>query len=190
MTPNLSSQESGSPSLVVRIVRRQVAQICRLRHPRKLFRALVTGYLICSNHLPESLVYVCVKAAGFDVAAPCGLSGARIGTANLQIGSGSWANRGLCIEGAGSVSIGNGVLIGPEVLIVTSLHEKVVGGRVRREPSYLPVRICDNCWIGARAMILPGVTVLDDVIVAAGAVVASDIGPGGVYGGVPARKIG
>ena len=150
-------------------------------------QSFITGYLISSNHLPESLVFVCVKMAGFVVDGPCGLCGAQIGTANLQIGSGSWVNRGLCIEGAGSVSIGSGVMIGPQVLILTSTHEKVVGGRLDREPSYLPVRIGDNCWIGARAMILPGVTISDDVTVAAGAVVAADIGPDGVYGGVPAR---
>jgi maltose O-acetyltransferase len=178
------------PSLFVRFARREVDQIRQLRHPRSYFQSFVAWHFISSNHLPESLVFLFVKMAGFDVDGPCGLCGAQIGTANLRIGSGSWVNRGLCIEGAGSVSIGSGVMVGPQVLIVTSTHEKVDGGRVEREPSYLPVRIGDNCWIGARTMILPGVTIADEVTVAAGAVVAADIGEAGMYGGVPARKIG
>jgi len=51
------------------------------------------------------------------------------------------------------------------------------------------VRIGDRCWLGARAMILPGVTVGEGTIIGAGAVVNKDCEPGAVYAGVPARRV-
>jgi maltose O-acetyltransferase len=156
---------------------------------REFARRVVTGYLVPSEYFPESLIFSCLRAVGLDVAEPCGLRCARLQTDDLSIGRGTWANRGLYVEGRGRVAIGAGVLIGPEVLIVTSTHERDESGAISAESSYAPVTIGDRCWIGARVVILPGVRVFDDVTIAAGAVVASDIGPGGLYGGVPARKL-
>ncbi|MHB1087367.1 MAG: acyltransferase [Acidimicrobiales bacterium] len=170
-------------------VGRQVARIRRLSQPRDVLREILTKYLLPSNLFPEWLIFRTLKVSGFVVAQPCGFSAARIQTPSLTVGSRSWANRGVYIEGRGAVCIGDDVLIGPEVLIVTSTHTRADGGRVRASSTYLPVRIGDHCWLGARAVILPGVTIADDVTVAAGAVVASDIGPGGLYGGVPARRL-
>lgn len=168
---------------------RQVARVRRLSEPRDVLRAILTKYLLPSNLFPEWLIFRTLKASGFVVAQPCGFSAARIQTPRLTVGSRTWANRGVCIEGRGTVIIGDDVLIGPEVMIVTSTHVRADGGRVRASSTYLPVRIGDHCWLGARAVVLPGVTIADDVTVAAGAVVASDIGPGGLYGGVPARRL-
>ena len=159
------------------------------RDQPSVLRVLIVERLLCSELLPSALVYFGLKMAGYDLSGPCGLRGARIETASLQIGVGSWVNRRLWIEGRGPVSVGQGVLIGPDVLISTSTHERQSNDRVRPEATYLPVSIGDHCWIGARVQILGGVTVGDEVTVAAGAVVVSDIGPRGVYGGVPARRI-
>ena len=52
-----------------------------------------------------------------------------------------------------------------------------------------PVTIMDDVWIGARAIILPGVTIGQGAIVAAGAVVTKDVPPFAIVGGVPARLI-
>jgi maltose O-acetyltransferase len=51
------------------------------------------------------------------------------------------------------------------------------------------VRIGDRCWIGARATILPGVSIGDGTVVAAGAVVTKDCEPDALYAGVPARRL-
>lgn len=51
------------------------------------------------------------------------------------------------------------------------------------------VSIGDSCWLGARATILPGVTIGEGTIIGAGAVVTEDCKPGAVYAGVPARRI-
>jgi maltose O-acetyltransferase len=159
------------------------------RDQPSVWRVLATERLLCSELLPSALVYIGLKVAGHDLAGPSGLRGARIETSRLRIGPRTFANRKLWIEGKGSVSIGSDVMIGPEVLILTSTHETLDNGRVRPQSNYLPVVIGNHCWIGARALLLGGVTIGDDVIVAAGAVVVSDIGPSGVYGGVPARLL-
>ncbi len=190
MSPVDSGASSSGPTSAHKgFGERQVARLRRLRDPRDVLRSIVTKYLLPSDFFPEWLVFRTLKVSGFDVVEPCGFSGARIQTPSLTIGAGTWANRGVTIEGRGAVSIGEGVLIGPEVLMVTSTHERAVDGAVRADSPYHPVHIGNRCWIGARAIILPGVTIGDDVTVAAGAVVVSDIGPGGLYGGVPARRL-
>jgi acetyltransferase-like isoleucine patch superfamily enzyme len=86
----------------------------------------------------------------------------------------------------GPCTIGSHTLLGPGVLVTTLAH--------RYDSLALPVearsvRIGSRVWIGARAVILPGVTVGDGAIVAAGAVVAADVPMWTVVAGVPARVI-
>jgi acetyltransferase-like isoleucine patch superfamily enzyme len=107
---------------------------------------------------------------------------------NVRIGSGTYLNLGCYIEAVAPVHIGSDCAFGMQALVITSDH-RAPGGGWRQEATGLPVRIGDRVWIGARAMVLPGVTIGDDVVVAAGAVVASDCAPRGVYAGVPARRI-
>ncbi|RBY75287.1 acyltransferase [Geodermatophilus sp. TF02-6] len=107
---------------------------------------------------------------------------------NVRIGERTYLNLGCYLEAVAPVEIGDDCAIGMEALVITSDH-RAPGGGWRQEASGLPVRIGHRVWIGARAMILPGVTIGDDVIVAAGAVVTADCAPGGVYAGVPARRI-
>jgi maltose O-acetyltransferase len=189
MTRSISSSSPLRTTMSTTWVR-TVGRLGGLRRDQpSVWRVLIIERLICSELLPSALVYLGLRAVGYDLSGPCGLRGARIETDRLQIGSKSWVNRGLRVEGRGPVSIGHGVLMGPQVLIATSTHERGPDGQIRLEATYLPVRIGDRCWIGARAQILGGVVVGNDVTVAAGAVVVADIGPGGLYGGVPARRI-
>ena len=74
-------------------------------------------------------------------------------------------------------------------MIITSVHEIGPGNEVAREPSYRDVRIGDRCWIGARATILPGVSIGAGTVVAAGSVVTKDCEPGAENAGVPARRL-
>jgi maltose O-acetyltransferase len=107
---------------------------------------------------------------------------------NISIGAGTYLNLSCYLEAVAPVSIGTDCAIGMQTLVITSDHRAADGGW-RQEATGLPVRIGDRVWIGARVMVLPGVTIGDDVIVAAGAVVTADCAPGGVYAGVPARRI-
>jgi len=108
---------------------------------------------------------------------------------NISIGSASGLNYGCWFEGDGEIEIGADCLIGPHVMILTSIHDVGAHGQVARETSHRPVRIGRGCWLGARAIVLPGVTIGAGAIIAAGAVVTNDCEPGGLYGGVPAKRI-
>ncbi|WP_138758781.1 acyltransferase [Modestobacter altitudinis] len=107
---------------------------------------------------------------------------------NVRIGGRTYFNLGCYIEAVAPVEIGSDCAIGMQALFITSDHRAAGGGWVQTA-SGLPIRIGDRVWIGARVMVLPGVTIGDDVIVAAGAVVTADCAPGGVYAGVPARRV-
>ena len=110
-------------------------------------------------------------------------------TSRLTIGSTCFFTTPLHIELNSDVVIGNQVTIGHDVAIVTSAHH--IGGPERRcgTQAPAPVRIGDGCWIGAHAILLPGVVLGNGSIVAAGAVVSRDVEPHTIVGGVPARLI-
>ena len=87
----------------------------------------------------------------------------------------------------GGISIGDDVLIGHNTVIATLNHVEDPDKRGDMVPA--PVRIGDKVWIGANATILPGVTVGEGAVIAAGAVVTKDVAPRTVVAGVPARMI-
>lgn len=108
---------------------------------------------------------------------------------NLEIGRRTFLNCECYLETVGGVTIGEDCQFGPQVMIVTSHHERLPDGTVSRTAEPKPVVIGDRVWVGARAQILPGVRIADDVVIAAGAVVARDCEVAGVYAGVPARLV-
>jgi maltose O-acetyltransferase len=110
-------------------------------------------------------------------------------TSDAWIGKDVILNHGVHIENVARVEIGPRTGLGVHTLVLTSTHD--VGPREKRygDWHYLPVTIGGGCWIGARALILPGVTIGDGCIVGAGSVVREDCEPDGLYAGVPARRI-
>lgn len=119
-------------------------------------------------------------------------SGVRFGRGNgLVIGNRSGLGEGSYIVCMDEVRIGDDVMIGPEVMILTGGHDYMNSDLLLREQVILtaPVKIGDDCWIGARTIILPGVSICTRVIVGAGSVVSKSIKEPGVYVGNPVRKI-
>lgn len=116
-------------------------------------------------------------------------SGGFINGYNIAIEGSCYFNRGVFIDAAAQVTIGRDSMFGPRSMIITSSHE--IGDHTRRggPSTYKPVRIGNGCWMGAGAVVLPGVKVADGCIIAAGAVVAHSTEPDGIYAGVPARRI-
>ncbi|UVJ38733.1 DapH/DapD/GlmU-related protein [Arthrobacter sp. CJ23] len=112
-----------------------------------------------------------------------------MGDRNVQIGSGTFINYRCVFNTAGGVTIGRDCDIAMDVSFITSTHE--LGGPSRRAgtPKTAPINIGSGVWIGARAVILPGVTVGDGVVIAAGSVVTRDCEPHTLYAGVPAKAI-
>ncbi len=87
------------------------------------------------------------------------------------------------------ISIGADVQIGPRVSFETATHDIVFAPDLGRGLDHHEIRVEDRVWIGAGATILPGVTIHEAAVVAAGAVVTKDVPAYTLVGGVPARKI-
>ncbi|PVW02151.1 acetyltransferase [Microbacterium sp. Gd 4-13] len=106
----------------------------------------------------------------------------------VTFGSGGLVERHVTFENREHVSIGSRVYIGPECYIGTSSHE--VAGPQQRAGAYkgAGVKIEDGCWIGARAVVLPGITISRGCVIAAGSVVTRTTEPNGLYAGVPATR--
>jgi maltose O-acetyltransferase len=109
---------------------------------------------------------------------------------NLSMGDDSMLGQNSIIGSTAAVVIGNDVMMGPGVLIYTSNHGMEPGIPMRRQPlQCAPVCVGNDVWIGARCIILPGITIGDGAVLAAGAVVTTDVPANAVVGGVPAKVL-
>lgn len=106
---------------------------------------------------------------------------------NIAVGKNVFINSGCKFQDQGGIVIGDGALIGHNVVLATLNHGLAVRDRQDLIPG--PIRIGKNAWIGSNVTILPGVTVGDGAVVAAGAVVTKDVPAYTVAGGVPARVL-
>ena len=116
--------------------------------------------------------------------------------ARLRIGNSVYINYGTSISCNIQVNIGNGCLIGPEVMIMDddghpvdwrTRHDYFPDGPQTRFGA--PIILEDTVWLGARSIVLKGVTIGTGAVVAAGAVVTRSVSPRSLVAGVPARFI-
>lgn len=105
--------------------------------------------------------------------------------AKLNIGSG-FANENLQIVCADNITIGNDVAIARDVIIRDTDAHTILDGKHKKTK---PVKIGNHVWIGQRAIIMKGVTIGDNAIIAAGAVVTKDVPNNCIVAGVPAKII-
>lgn len=110
---------------------------------------------------------------------------------NLELGDHVGINQDCILHCRGGVSIGNHVFLGQRVMINTGDHRYEDATRTIWEQGafYLPVKIGNDVFLGMGAIVMPGVTIADGTVVAAGAVVTKDTEPFSVVAGVPARTI-
>lgn len=106
---------------------------------------------------------------------------------NTKIGKGVFINFNCTMLDLGGITIEDGVLIAPNVSLLTEGHPLDPEERHFLIPK--PIRIKKNAWIGAGATILQGLTVGENAVVAAGAVVSKDVSDNTVVGGIPAKVI-
>lgn len=105
----------------------------------------------------------------------------------IRFGKNVFVNYGCGFMDRGGITIEDDVLIGPNVSLITENHAEVP--ELRRHVYSNPILIKRKAWIGAGAIILPGVTIGENAIVAAGAVVSKDVPDNTIVGGVPAKVI-
>ncbi len=89
----------------------------------------------------------------------------------------------------GNINIGNDVLIGPNVQILTVNHPVSSTERLKKTNLIEDVIIGNNVWIGAGAIILPGITISEGAVIGAGSVVTKNVEKYSLYAGNPAVKI-
>jgi len=106
---------------------------------------------------------------------------------NIHMGENVFINSGCRFQDQGGIYLGDGVLIGHNVVLATINHALDYRDRGISKPA--PIHVGKNVWIGANATVLPGVTIGDGAVIAAGAVVTKDVPPNTVVGGVPAKWI-
>lgn len=149
------------------------------------FRFTRAGWLACAPGFPKPRVR---NLGGTLEAGNCLFyPGVRLEVGRdgrLSIGTGTYLNRGAEVIAWREVEIGQDCMIGWDVLIMdTDQHALPERGLDNR-----PVRIGDRVWIGARAIVLKGVTVGDGAIIGAGAIVTSDVPAGATVTG-PAASL-
>lgn len=105
----------------------------------------------------------------------------------INIGKNVFINHACSFLDMGGITLEDHVLIGPKVNLITENHP--LNPTDRRSLICKPILIKHNAWIGAAATILPGVTIGENAIVAAGAVVSKDVSANTIVGGVPAKFI-
>lgn len=106
---------------------------------------------------------------------------------NITVGEGVFINACCHFQDHGGVAIGDGCQIGHNVVFATLNHEFVPERRKTTRPA--PIVLGRNVWVGSNATILQEVTIGDNAVVAAGAVVTKDVAADTVVGGVPAKFI-
>ncbi|MCD8189990.1 MAG: sugar O-acetyltransferase [Clostridiales bacterium] len=106
---------------------------------------------------------------------------------NIHIGKDVFINSGCHFQDQGGIEVGDGVFLGHNVVLATINHD--LDPAQNRKNHYAPIKIGAHVWVGSNATVLPGVTVGEWSVVAAGAVVTKDVPPYTVVGGVPAKLI-
>ena len=105
----------------------------------------------------------------------------------IQIGKNVFINHDCTFLDMGGITIEDDVLIGPKVSLITENHPLDPANRKALIAN--PILIKKNAWIGAGAIILPGVTIGENAVVAAGAVVSKNVEDNSIVAGVPAKFI-
>ncbi len=140
-------------------------------------------------HTPDELRSLMAKLTGrpvpdgFALFPPFNSDGGR----NIFLGEGVFINSGCKFQDQGGIYLGDRCLIGHNVVLATLNHDMDPSRRGDLHPA--PIRIGHDVWIGSNATVLPGVTIGDGAMVAAGAVVTKDVPPTTIVGGVPAKPI-
>lgn len=109
--------------------------------------------------------------------------------ANVYFGNNVYANFNLTLVDDTDIYVGDKVMFGPNVTVATAGHPIDPELRYQAMQYNIPVHIGENVWIGANAVVLPGITIGDNSVIGAGSVVTKDIPPNVIAVGNPCRVI-
>ena len=149
----------------------------------------VTAELNGSYHEPARVRELLAELTGMEIAESVTLFPpltADFGR-NLRLGERVFINSGCRFQDQGGITIGDDCLIGHDVVMATLNHDMDPARRADLHPA--PIVVGNRVWIGAKATVLPGVTIGEDAVVGAGSVVTTDVPAGTVVVGSPARVV-
>lgn len=106
---------------------------------------------------------------------------------NIRFGKNVFVNTSCTFMDRGGITIGDRVLVAPKVNLITTTHP--IDPDARRDTVSRPIVIKENAWLGIGASVMPGVTIGENSIVAAHAVVTNDVPPNVIVGGIPAKIV-
>lgn len=147
------------------------------------------------NHLVNRIPLAAPRMRAY---AALGVGFEELGTTNIATGVEMWAGGNLwmaarstfaqrCyIDARGGVWVGHDVSVSREALLLTATHDP---DSPLFATTLAPVRLEPRSWLGVRALVMPGVTIGEGAVVAAGAVVTADVEPYTIVAGVPARPL-
>lgn len=155
---------------------------------RRSTRLILLNNVAMSDVWPSRVRRALVRRLGVRVGDSWIKSRSTFGGTNVEIGDGSHVNH-FCFFDGGPVQIGNNCNVSVGTKFMSRNHES--GDSFHRAGPVIdrPIRVEDGAWIGASSTVLGGVTIARGCVIAAGAVVAKDTEPNGLYGGIPARRI-
>ena len=107
----------------------------------------------------------------------------------LEICDRAFVNAGCSIAATKLVRIGADALLGPHCMLIDNAYHHVDPDRRLERPESAAIILEPNVWLGARSIVLPGVTIGEGACVAAGSVVTKDVAPRTLVGGAPAKFI-
>lgn len=108
---------------------------------------------------------------------------------NVSIGKGFYGNFNLTFLDCTLITIGDNVMVGPNVCFTTATHPTDPKQRLAGVEYAIPITVGNNVWFGCNIAVLPGVTIGDGAVIAAGCVVNKDVPANAVVAGVPARVL-
>ena len=111
------------------------------------------------------------------------------GGRHTHFGNGVYANFNLTLVDDTDIYVGDGTMLGPNVVLATAGHPILPELRKVQYQYNMPIRIGKNCWLGAGVIVLPGVTIGDNTVVGAGSVVTKDLPANVVAVGNPCRVL-
>lgn len=111
------------------------------------------------------------------------------GGGHVHFGKGIYANFNLTLVDDTHVYVGDYTMLGPNVTIATAGHPILPELRIQGYQYNMPVHIGKNCWLGAGVIVLPGITIGDNVVIGAGSIVTKDIPSNVVAVGNPCRVL-
>jgi maltose O-acetyltransferase len=149
------------------------------------------NHVVMREIMPWRVRTQVLRLLGMDLGPGAGFSSdCWVGGVDIVMGERSGTNIGCTFDNLGPIRIGRDVSIGHQVMLLTSHHDVRLGDdRPMGAVAGRGITIHDGVWIGARATIMPGVTIGESCVIGAGAVVTKDCEPGGMYLGVPARRV-